>query len=719
MFRLVHAKALNNRRRHRSGVSSNDRVTFGGGLNLTASADRITPGELLSVRNYEPHFATGAKGPVPYERIRGFEVFDGHPRPHLAEYWKIELASIAGGPFQYGEQVTDGTETAIVVNYVVNDTADDTGYLIVTNLTNDVDEGASWAGGTSGATATGVTGTEFEGEVDEDLHDEAQLAAENYRRAFIKKVGDVACEGPVRGVNVYNNTHYAFRDLVGGANGSLWRATPSGWVQVALGFKVYFTDGQEKPDEGDIVVGVGSGASCVIQRVVLTAGFWAGSDGDGYIVTSAITGAFIGGEELQVGGETIAVTNLSTPQQAQTLPPGGRYRFRNYNFGGHTKTTRMYGVNGAGNAFEFDGTVFTLIETGMEEDQPTQIGVHRGHLLLGFSGGSLQHSGKNAALSFQPVLGANEILAGDEITGFIEEIGDVTFVFTRNKTFRLEGFVQENLQLKLHNSETGAFADSIQRIGRSVYLDDRGFSQLPTTDAFGDFASAQISIPIDPLVQSLLRTSSIEGSVINRGRSIYRCFFDSRGAIAIGFSGNRVNGITTIDYGLAITATANGEMLNEDGKSVERIFIGDQDGWVYETDVGRNFNGEDIEAYAITAYHFSGSPEHNKRYRRATLYFRGSGRTSLQIFADYNYNEEPTNFEEILNRAVPLGGGRYGIDRHNQFLYSRASQGDVRVPMNSHARNVSLIIYHKEKNEEPHILDAVQYHISARRLIRK
>jgi hypothetical protein len=154
----------------------------------------------------------------------------------------------------------------------------------------------------------------------------------------------------------------------------------------------------------------------------------------------------------------------------------------------------MYGVNGVDNAFEFDGTLFVPIETGMTNDEPIDVGVHRGHLILAFTGGSLQMSGKNQGLSWTPVTGANELLTGDEITGFIEEIGDVTFVFTRNQTYRLEGFVQENIQLKLHNFETGAIVDTLQRIGRSIYLDDRGFSKLPTTDAFGDFASNQISL---------------------------------------------------------------------------------------------------------------------------------------------------------------------------------------------------------------------------------
>jgi hypothetical protein len=714
-FRLVRAKQAHARRSRPTKVMTTDKVRLYRGLDLVSSAENIHPGALLAVRNYETHFVTAA-----YRRINGFEIFDGQPRPHLSEYWKVDLFSISGGPFTAGETVTSNGESAVVVSYTVNeDAADDSGYIIITDLTNDVDELNVWVGGTSSASGTGRTGTEFEGELDEDIHDINQLAAENVRRDVITEVGLAVATGKVNGVHVYNNKVYAFRDVIGGGEGSMWESTTAGWVRVALGFKLRFTNGTTKPEEGNTITGVGSSATCVVQRVVTTAGMFAGDDAVGYVVTSTIVGGpFIAGEDLQIAGNSFAMSDTVLPESAQTLPVGGKYRFRNYNFGGHTKTFRMYGVNGVGNAFEFDGTVFTLIETGMAFDQPTHIGVHRGHLLLAYTGGSLQHSGKNAALSFQPVIGANEILAGDEITGFIEEVGDVSFVFTRNKTFRLEGFVQENIQLKLHNSETGAISNSIQRIGKSVYLDDRGFSQLPTTDAFGDFASSQISMAVDPLIQSFLETSDVDASIVNRGLSVYRCFFSNKGAISIGFSGNKVNGITSIDYGLSITDTTNGVITNENGKQVERLFLSDLGGNVYEIDVGNNFNGAEMEAYFVTAYHFSGSPEHNKRYRRATFYVTGEGRTTLRVSMDYNYNEDPQNFERIIDESLSLGGGRYGIDRHGEFLYSRASEGDVRVPLDSHARNVSMIVYHREANEKPHIAHAVHYHISKRRLIR-
>jgi len=280
-------------------------------------------------------------------------------------------------------------------------------------------------------------------------------------------------------------------------------------------------------------------------------------------------------------------------------------------------------------------------------------------------------------------------------------------------TYRLEGFVQENLVLKLHNFETGAISDTLQRIGRSIYLDDRGFSKLPTTDAFGDFASNQISLKIDPLIQNFLANASIQKSVVHRGKSLYRCWFSNNEAIVIGFSGNKVNGIMTIDYGMDVTAATNGDI-----NSLERVFIGSNDGFVYETDIGRNFDGAKIEAYIVTAYNFANDPEVNKRWRDMVLYMEGVGRASIRVSADYNYNETPQNFETIMERAVFLGGGRYGISRHGEFLYSAASKTDIRVSMNSHARNVSMIMYHNEAAELPHILYSMQFHVSKRKIIR-
>ena len=707
-MRRVTAYSRNAKRNRSARIYLKDKVALTGGLNLVHSALKIKPGELLVVKNYEPYFIDGA-----YKRVGGFERFDGRPAPHEAEYWKVTFTGIQNGPFIVGNPITADTgESGIVARYELTD-AEGNGYFIITDLSDNVESDLTWTQGATTATAT--SSADYEGEQDEDEHDTSRLAAENIRRVLIESVGGSACTGPVLGVWIYNNTVYAFRNDITETKAILWKQTDNGWIEVQLGYKLRFESGTTEILEGDTITGASSGASCVVARVVQTDGYWSGNDAEGYLITSEITsGPFTDGENLQVSASTVAAAKSTGAQETQTINPGGDYKFRNYNFGGHTKTHRMYGVSGVDYGFEFDGTTFVQIETGMIIDTPINVGVHRGHLMYSFEGGSLQLSGKNAGLSFTPVTGANELLAGDEITGFIEEIGDSTFVFTRNQTYVLTGFVQENISLKLHNFETGALANTMQRIGRTIYLDDRGFTQLPATDTYGDFASNQISMKVDPLVQDFLKLSTVQKSVIHRGKSLYRCFFSNNEAIVIGFSGNKVNGITTIDYGKEITATCNGEI-----NGLERVFIGDSDGFVYETDVGRNFDGEEIEAYCVTAYHFAGEPEVNKRWRDMILYIEGEGRSTLEVSADYNYNEAPQNFEVLMDRAEFLGGGRYGISRHGDFIYSAASKSDIRVPMNSHARNASFIIYHRSAAELPHILYNMQFHVSKRKIIRR
>ncbi len=695
----------NVRRNRSSRVSTRDRIRLSGGLNLVSSAANIRPGDLLASKNYEPYFIDGS-----YKRIGGVERYDGQPRPHEAQYWKIFLSGITGGPFVVGNVATASSgETGTIARYVLTD-AEGNGYIILTDLSAGTVNAVTWTEGS--ATATAATVSLFEGEDDEDEHDTSRLAAETIRRDLIGVVGGASSSGSVLGVNIYNGTLYAFRNNTAGTESDLWKESASGWTKVALGFKLRYITGTKKINEGDTLTGATSGASCVVSRVIVADGFWSGGDAEGYIITTAISGTFSATENLQVSASTVAIAKAA--QENQTLPPDGDYNFRNYNFGGHSSTFRMYGTNKVGYAFEFDGTVFTTIETGMVNDAPINIAVHRGNLLLAFSGGSLQTSGKNQPLSFTPLTGANELLTGDEITGFIEELSDVTFVFTRNQTYRLEGFIQENMVLKLHNYETGAIVDTVQRIGRSIYLDDRGFTKLPATDTFGDFSSNQISLKVDPLVQQLIKDATVQKSVIHRGKSLYRCFFSNQEAVVIGFSGNKVNGITTINYGMNITAATNGEI-----NSIERVFVGSDDGYAYETDVGRNIDGAKIEAYAITAYHFAGDSEVNKRWREMVLYLESEGRASIKVSADYNYNKDSQNFETVMDQSEFLGGGRYGMSTHGDFIYSVTSKSDVRVPMNSHARNVSFIFYHNEAAELPHILYSMQLHISKRKIIRK
>ncbi|MGK7534763.1 hypothetical protein, partial [Salmonella enterica] len=72
--------------------------------------------------------------------------------------------------------------------------------------------------------------------------------------------------------------------------------------------------------------------------------------------------------------------------------------------------------DGVNKAFEFDGTNYIPIRTGMATDTPLHVIVHRFYLMLSFRG-SVQVSAIGAPYSWTVVLGAAEIATGDDVTG--------------------------------------------------------------------------------------------------------------------------------------------------------------------------------------------------------------------------------------------------------------------------------------------------------------
>jgi hypothetical protein len=71
---------------------------------------------------------------------------------------------------------------------------------------------------------------------------------------------------------------------------------------------VTFTDGEIEFEVGDVITGLTSGATAtVLAAPVLTAGSWVGDDAEGRMALHLITGVFVTGESLQVGGMTYAV----------------------------------------------------------------------------------------------------------------------------------------------------------------------------------------------------------------------------------------------------------------------------------------------------------------------------------------------------------------------------------------------------------------------------
>jgi hypothetical protein len=189
----------------------------------------------------------------------------------------------------------------------------------------------------------------------------------------------------------------------------MYKSSASGWTLCSLGERLGFNTGTAAFIEGETITQ--GGVTAVVRRVVVKTGSWAGGDAAGFFV---ITGR--AGGHFAAGACTGSVAGGATATGQETANafavPSGRFEFINYNFFGTTGTHRMYGCDGKNKAFEWDGTYFTPIETGMAADTPKHISAHRNHLFLAFAKGSIQHSSIGDPYTWSAVTGAAELGMG-------------------------------------------------------------------------------------------------------------------------------------------------------------------------------------------------------------------------------------------------------------------------------------------------------------------
>jgi hypothetical protein len=190
-----------------------------GGLDLMTPAISLDPGKCFDAQNYELEIAGG------YRRIDGYERFDGHASPSSAQYALISLNQT--GAINVGDMLTGATSGATCKVLQLTPVAV-VGRLIGTFVLN---EGLNDSGMAGTITSLPQMGGASMPSNDSNYN----LLAANDLRANISAVPG---SGPVRGVKLYKNNVYAFRDNALGTLGLMYLATASGWSQINFGIEI-------------------------------------------------------------------------------------------------------------------------------------------------------------------------------------------------------------------------------------------------------------------------------------------------------------------------------------------------------------------------------------------------------------------------------------------------------------------------------------------------
>lgn len=670
-----------------------DYVQMRGGLDLETPARSIDPGALIAGVNY---MASSRGG---YERIDGYERFDGQTAPSDGVYYRAPCTFTAGGP-SVGDTITGDTsgETAYVVLVY-------TDYMILTKVSGDFDNDedftvAAVAKGTF--TAEQVSG----GETSAYLDAVAQNAtADVYRADIAHPTGS----GATRGLVMLNGVLYCFIDNAGATAGLIYKSSSSGWVDVTPSDnEISFDTGTGLVSEGDTITGAVSGATAEVKRVVLESGAW-GTDAAGRLIIGAVTGGPFQAENLTVSGVECAALGA---EAAIAISPGGRYEFVIYNFTGSTDTKRIYGCDGVNRGFEFDGTVYVPIDTGMTVDTPLHVAAYKYQLFFSFYGSS-QNSGVGAPYSWTPVTGASEIAMGDDIIGYSPK-AQALLIVSRNRTNQLVGSAG-SYTLDPINDETGAIPYTLKEMGQTYGLDDRGVIEIKMVQEYGNFGIQTLSRKVQKRI-NILQSLAIASSVY-RARNQYR-IYGSNGTglimtIIEGDKGVRL-AFSEFEYPVNVACAWDGEDSN--GKDV--VFFGTDDGKVFQADKGSSFDGDNIEGYMFLAFNHSKSPNVLKTYRYANLEMTAEKYTALQVNTMFSFGDPDIPQHVIDPFEMSVAGGRWDVDTWDTFFYDSEVVAVPTLDINGDGTNISIAFYSDTDIDYGHKIDALTVYYTPRRLVR-
>lgn len=674
-------------------------IQLRGGLDTSTAPMSVPEGCLIGSENYQERVVEGG-----YERVRGYERFDGQPRPSDAQK-AVLLADGTWAPSAAAGVIVTGaiSGTAGVVCYR-SDTL-----LGVTKLTGPgFQEGEQILVGASSAGANGGTAS-----VDPLVMNDIAAGAEAIYRADI---GQVPGSGPVCGACVVAGEVFALRNTADGTAQALWRATNAGWVAVPLHNTVRFSAGSLASYAGQSFTLTQGPVTATVYKLMVETGDLADGDAAGTLVVGAPSGGTLAaGAATGMSGD-FTLTLDDEPAQI-TLAPGGRWQFKPYRFSLVPTSVDevVFGVDrtdaGGGNFIEFDGTIVAPITAGGIAG-PWRIEAHKNHLFVVHERTSVQFSALGDPYRWSVLRGAGEMLAGERVTELLSVQGSedqaAMLVTCLNRTFILYGNTSADFKLTPLSRQVGAKQYSAQAFSDPIALDDQGMRSFQATDTFGNFTYNTLTNHIRRQVVGKVPTAS----AIDRDGGRYRCFFDD-GSWLSGTPGKRRWSWMPCRYPFVVSIAQDWELT---GETV--ILAGGDTGYLYMLDRGRSFDGEAIEAWMKTAYAHFGAPHQRKAFRSVGVEIRGESAGLLKVQADFSYGDSAISAKApayVTNNPVPPPATPWDLGEWDNGTWDSQYSTMLQVRSEGVGENVSLTFYSNAANElSHHITVAIHYFLPRR-----
>jgi len=676
-----------------------DYIDCRGGLDLLSSPAVTPQGALIAVSNFRC-LAVGG-----YQRIAGYERYDGRPLPSSAVFTAILLdAPLPSAP----ATVTDPTGGMHEV------------------LGFDGEElyvyGDATAAFPKGATIT-VSGVSYS--VNAAVVNGAAKPAT--QAAMLAAAADTmrATIGAVPGTRVAGLAPTA-SSLLAVSDSGVYEATASGWGSVQPELQLDVSNVTATIAPGTTVTGGTSGATGVVSRAVFVYGSGTTtSPGSGTLILASSTGAFVAGEPLISNGASIGVVDAPAARLAPSAV--GKVRSVLHTFTGAAGYTTYFVDGATDRVFVYDGVLYS-VPLRLQGTPLTHIETHASRLVVA-AGASLFISSVDNELSFDAVTGAAEIACGAEITALVAFRGSSSssalLVGTTKDVRVLYGTDSTSWRLDVAAKGLGVVPDCAVFVGDDVlFASDSGVYSLRGVNAFGNFSVAKVTARVDRLFSHM--RPRLLCAVAIPDNSECRFFADNGEVLVVTRVQHNTNtGVSygydasVIDYTSATKATfplTAVTAFTRDGVHSVFMAVG---AWVYKADSGTSFDGDPIVAFAVLSYAHNNMLGIRKRYRRTHVYVESEGYSETS----FAYDVAPDGVDSLpayLGTSSVFDSGKlFDVAVWDRFVWSAPSAPFVTIDTPGAGVAISLMVRHESDLSDPFTVKGFLVEFTAGRIGRK
>jgi hypothetical protein len=345
-----------------------------------------------------------------------------------------------------------------------------------------------------------------------------------------------------------------------------------------------------------------------------------------------------------------------------------QYQTHVSNFYASDNFDAAYTVCGVGPVICFDGARTTRIRTHLAagEDNPRHIARMGRKLVLGYYTGLVLRSNASDPFQFLTSEGAEQFPMGDRVMGLSMREGTQLLVPCQSSIQYIDGLDDGATQTGTITDKRGMLEYTLADMGRVLGCDGLGVFVIDTAPTLGpaerNYLSAAVAPWLQPRLQAVDNAGQYQiGPVCALGvgaKNQYRLYMEDGWFLNMTITDpptpmfGRYLDPGQADLPLPLRCVFSGR----DSRGRERIFAafrGAKEGYVFELDAGRSFDGEEIPAYIVTNPLFTaeGAPDRIGQWGCNIVHGTGYGVATLTYSraADYGTPDPDTS------QALTLG----------------------------------------------------------------